>query len=494
MSVVVILRSAWAITAAYVLLALLLAIPMLCVSIPLGVDTIDHLARIYVRAHIETDPDLARIFRVRDDIIPYLVMDWLLTPLARVMPIMVVGRLYIVALVWGLVAAVAVLRLTFLGRIGWVPLAAGLVAYNGLLAWGFLNFLLGFELALMAFAAWHATRELHVLTRLIAFTAISTVIYLSHVVAFALYGLAVASYELVGRGQLTRMRWTDWMVLAGQAVPALFLWHTVTLHPSLNGIDLTYGVGAKILALESPFLFRGAAGGWDPGTYVLLVVLTVMFLAARRGLLVLSRLLGAPALALAAAAVLTPTWLMNVFLLDSRFPLAIACFLIAGLQWRVRSRALNGLIAATIAFMTVVRVADVTILMQGCDTRYQELTRSLALLPRGADLTLVTESRAPNTADMCTWLPFGHAAELVTIERSGYSTGFFSAVTSVAVKGDRTSDALSVDADEFSTAPARGYVLWMHFGHRRATPPGLNMVQSGSYFALYQAQSNSSDR
>ena len=143
----------------YAALAIVLAIPILSVQVPLGGDDLNHLARIYVRAHIGSDPDLAQIFQVKSDLIPYLGMDLLLTPLARVAPIMVVGRIYILALVWGLVGAVIVLQRTFTGRIGLAPAAAGLIAYNGLLAWGLLNYVLGLILALLALAAWHALRE-----------------------------------------------------------------------------------------------------------------------------------------------------------------------------------------------------------------------------------------------------------------------------------------------------------------------------------------------
>jgi hypothetical protein len=99
-------------------LAALLAIPMLVATVPLGADDLNHLARIYIRAHIDSDPDLAQVYRIKTDLIPYLGMDLLLTPLARVLPIMALGRLYILALVWGLVAAVAMLQRVFTGRVG----------------------------------------------------------------------------------------------------------------------------------------------------------------------------------------------------------------------------------------------------------------------------------------------------------------------------------------------------------------------------------------
>ncbi len=51
-------------------------------------------------------------------------MDLLLTPLARVLPIMLVGRIYIFSLlVWGLIGAVIVLQRVFISRIGLGPAA-----------------------------------------------------------------------------------------------------------------------------------------------------------------------------------------------------------------------------------------------------------------------------------------------------------------------------------------------------------------------------------
>jgi hypothetical protein len=86
----------------YGALAALLATPMLVAVVPLGVDDLNHLARIHVRAHIESDSDLARLFDLKTGIIPYLGMDLLLTPLVRLLPTLLLGRLYIFALILGL--------------------------------------------------------------------------------------------------------------------------------------------------------------------------------------------------------------------------------------------------------------------------------------------------------------------------------------------------------------------------------------------------------
>ena len=143
----------------YLALAAVLALPVLLIEVPLSSDILNHLARIHVWAHIGSDPDLARFFQFRDVLVPYMGLDWLLTPLARVLPTLVVGRIALVMLLWGTVGAVMVLQRVFNGRVGFEPLLMGLVSYNSVLAWGFLNYALGVIGALLGLAAWHGMRR-----------------------------------------------------------------------------------------------------------------------------------------------------------------------------------------------------------------------------------------------------------------------------------------------------------------------------------------------
>ncbi len=470
----------------YAALAALLAVPVLVAAVPLGVDDLNHLARIHIRAHIGTDPDLAQLFEVRADVIPYLGMDLLLTPLARVLPTMVVGRLYLVALVWGLVGAVAVLQRVFTARVGFAPAATGLIAYNGLIAWGFLNYMLGLILALLVFAAWHSHRAQPWLIRLAVFTVAATAVYLTHLLAFVLYGVLVGCYELFGRARPWRTPLRDWVVLAGQAVPALLLWGAMAgTMPSLDLVYLYLPV-AKLIALESPFLFRGASSGFDSGLLAMVLCVMALCLAGRRGWLAWPRTLAGPALALLAIAVVLPTMISGVFLIDYRFPLAAACLALAGLRLTAPARPFALPAAVVLALLTIVHVADVAILMHRCDGQYAELRDALAELPRGVELTTVLERTEPASGSACTRLPiYEHIAQLVTIDRSGYAADFFARVTSVAVRGGRPTDSDPTPAETFTVAPAAGYVLWLHLGRPRPAPPGLTLLRRGSYFDLW---------
>lgn len=480
----------------YAALAALLAVPMLVAQIPVGGDTLNHLARIYVRAHIDSDPDLARIFRVKSELIPYLGMDLLLTPLARVLPIMVVGRIYILALVWGLVGAVAVLRRVFVGRVGLIPAAAGLIAYNGVLAWGVINYALGLILALLAFAAWHTLRERPWLARAVLFTATATAIYLTHLLAFVLYGVLVVSYELFGRPRPWRAPLHDWAILVGQALPGALLWistsskvfkpaHLVRFPPIKDMLAL------KVLVLESPFMFRGAAGKMvvipDTGLLSAALCALALYAGVRQGWLTWPRTVAAPAIALLILTLLVPFSMFDQNVIDGRFPLAAACLALAGVKMTPAAPRRFGLPAVVIvALLTAAHMADVALLTYRCDGQYAELRRAMAAIPRGSELLSVSDWKEPAPAGACSNLYiYEEMSQLVTIDRSGYEPGFYSLVTPVAVLGGRASDLSPTPADKFTTAPSSGYVLWLHFGHRRPVPPHLALLRRGSFFDLW---------
>jgi len=480
----------------YGAVAVLLAVPMLIVTVPLGADDLNHLARIYVRAHIATDPDLERLFQLNSELTPYAGMDFVLTPLARVLPIMVAARIYIVALVWGLVGAVVVLQRAFTGRIGIAPAAAGLIAYNGLLAWGLLTYLLGMILALLLFATWHSYRARPWWFRLIFFSGAATVLYVTHVLAFVLYGVMVASYELFARPRPWRTAPRDWVVAAGQAIPALMMWRSLSMWHSLGTriagqSAFTYMANFKLFAIVAPIAFSGAVGGFlDFGVVVLIYGGLVWFLAPWRGWPIWPRGLAAPALVMLVLTLVMPLSFMGVGLFDYRFTVPAACLLLAGL--RPKYFDLRRAVAAGVAVgvCMVAHIADVSQVMHRCDLQYAELSRGLQSLPRGAVVETVLERSAPEPGAKCTTLPiYNHIASLVTIERSGAAPDFFALVTSVNARGGRQTDTEPVSADQFTKAPAGGYVLWFHFGHRRPVPRGLTLLWRGSFFDVWSAVS-----
>ncbi len=474
---------------AYLALAALLAAPLLLVEVPLGVDTLNHLARIHARVHIADDPDIARLFELRDVLVPYMGLDWLLTPLARVMPTLVVGRVATVLLLWGTVGAVVALQRAFAGRIGFEPLAMGLVSYNAVLAWGFLNYMLGVIGALLGLAAWHAMRERPWLLRLVLFTAVATALYFTHLLALALYGVMLGAYEVFGRPGAWRTPVRDWALLGAQFLPAALLWVQLAMPPPGGETGMSWLPAAKALALTSPFLFSGAAGGLDPGMAVFVGCVFLLVRLTRTGALRWDRRLAAPAAVLVLMGLVVPTRAFGVFFVDMRFPVIGAYLAAAAIRAApgATRRWLPLVLALTAA--ALVQAGSAGEAMRACDRQYGELRAALQMVPRGATLTAVQETEAPAPGVPCTNLRvYDHMPQLITLERSGYSPDFFARVTAVTVRDGQPTDrdpwpAHLVTPDML---PPSGHLLWMHLGnHARPVPPGLTLLRGGSFFDLF---------
>ena len=474
--------------AVYALLAFLLAVPILAVEVPLASDTLNHLARIHVRAHIADDPDLARLFEVRDHLVPYMGLDWLLTPLARVMPTLVAGRVCIVLLLWGTVGAVVVVQRAFTGRIGFEPLLMGLVSYNALLAWGFLNYILGVIGALLGLAAWHGLRERPWLTRLVVFTAVATALYFVHLLALALYGAMLGAYEVFGRPRAWRTPARDWLLLGAQFIPAALLWMQLAMPPLAEEGGAQWSCVSKLLGLLSPFLFSGSMGGPSLGLAVFGGCVFALYYLTRIGALRWNRALAASAAGLMLMALVSPYRVAGVFLDDSRLPVAAAYMVVAavGIVPGAGRRLLPW--GALLVVAVLVQVGSAGEALRTCDRQYREFRAALHSVPRGTVLISVQED-APASGVRCSDVRvYDHMAQLVTLERSGYSPTFFSRVTGVGVRsGVPEEEGLkftkSVTADMLLPGSD---LLWIHLGnHDRPVPPGLTLLQSGSFFDLF---------
>jgi len=481
---------AWVLPACYGMLALLLAVPLLAAEVPLSMDSLNHFARIHVRANIAHDPDLARLFEVRNVVVPYMGLDWLLTPLARVLPTLVAGRVGIVLTLWGTVAAAMVLRRTFSGRVGYEPLLAGLFSYNALLAAGFLNYLVGVVGALLGLAAWHVLRDRAVPVRVLAGMGVATALFLTHLLGLAVYGLMLGGYEVFGRARAWRTPVQDWLVLAGGFVPTVILW--LLLAPPMPVLRAESGfhwlLDMKAIVLLSPVYFSPKGSGLVLCFTILVGCAAFGTILTRRGLVRWDRRLAAPAVVLALAGMAAPTWAMGVYLVDMRFPAVGAVLAAAALRIAPGAGLRLAPVTLLLAAAAVAEVGSAAGAMHACDGQYRELRAGLQAVPRGAVLDAVAETQAPVPGVPCTSLSI-HAqmAQLVTIDRSGYSPAFFANSTAVGVRGGLPTDTYPTPAHLVTddVPPRHGYLLWMHMGNHRPLPPSLTLLHAGSFFSVF---------
>ena len=183
-------------SALFVAIFLVAALPALAAPVLPMIDYYSHVARYFVLAHVDSDPYLARYYAPRWGILPNIGLDVLGVGLMRQAPPLTAAKVIVLGIFtvqyWGILAFNRQLN----GRASLVTaiLAAPLL-YSFILGWGFANFLLGLGLVFWGAAWWLAQRKRLLLAVPVA-CVFAVAIFLTHGVAFALYGLLLGGLEL----------------------------------------------------------------------------------------------------------------------------------------------------------------------------------------------------------------------------------------------------------------------------------------------------------
>lgn len=501
--------------AVYAVMTAVVLYPVLSVQVPALIDYLNHLARMDILYYHTAA--LSRFYQPHWQAIPYLVMDASFAVLSKVATIYNAGRIFVAICVILPVLSVMMLHFVVHRRLSLVPAAAFLFCYNDLLASGLLNYLPALCLAIMVFAGWIGSTGWPRWSRAVLFCVLATVVYLSHLLAFGAYGLAVGGFEL-GRAWRTGFRpWrvmaADWLVAGLQAVPAIVLFLSVKFGRAFVGPTPTsYGdLGGKLVALESPALFFGSridelAGGF---------ALVVLILGLLTGRLRLAPAVWPAAVAVGVVAVCMPAQLFSVWGMDFRLPLLLALLLTGATSTTERTgRVVGGAVLAGFLLLTAVRSVDIAIMLRAGDRQIAEVRQVVAAMPRGMRLLIVDDFKGgqhavPPAATQ-------HVGMVAVIDRDAFVPILFTGATIVSpapallASSTPTGPPLHLSdlmyglgrkddpaGDEGNGQGGRlywlgwdtkfDYVLIRHFGNRPAMlPPNLRLVATSSVADLYR--------
>jgi hypothetical protein len=171
----------------------LVSVPLFSTVLPPVFDYPNHLARMYLL----TEGGNA-FYAVRWEPLPNLAQDLIVPPLARLVPLDLASKLFLV-MVFGLIAG-GVLWLNRVATGAWRfwPLFAFLLLYNQIFLWGFLNYLFGIGVALGGTGLWLALEPRRSWVRVLASSLVGLLCYFSHIAALGF------------------MRWLYWRSRLGQ--------------------------------------------------------------------------------------------------------------------------------------------------------------------------------------------------------------------------------------------------------------------------------------
>ena len=168
-------------------LTALMVAPVIAFDMPAMNDYPNHLARMYLLADWGT-PRQNPYYFVPFTISPNLAMDIVVTALSRLFDVATATKAFLILSQLLIVTGAIALEIEVKGRHQFAGFAAAAMLYSLPFAWGFLNFEFGMGLALWGLAAWFRFGDRGVALRLAVHAVFSALLFLSHLMAFGLYG------------------------------------------------------------------------------------------------------------------------------------------------------------------------------------------------------------------------------------------------------------------------------------------------------------------
>mgnify|MGYP001061471346 CR=1 FL=1 len=378
-------------------------------------DSINHLARIYVMVHGAADPLLSRFYAIEWHVLPNLGLELTLPWLVAATDIYTAGKLFTVATLALMLAGPFAVHRALYRQWSLGPLVAAVFLYNGVTRYGMLNYQLGIGLMLLAIASWIALRSHGAAVRSAMSLVCVLVLFACHLMALAVYGLTIFSYELwlacvVWRAH--RRRWTDLAVLVLPFVPMLVL---MALGPARDeAIDprgvVWGGLHARLDGLR--YLVLSYAPRWD---LLALIAILAGLLWAIRKRRVFMHPFGWVLLAVVLPVYLViPNEAMGTSGAAVRMPVAVMFVLFGVLRWNLPDATAQRAFLLAVTALAVFRLAPVEAVVRQYNAIADDVRASLPLIQPGSRVLIAADySRREEALQSIQELPM-----LALIERS----------------------------------------------------------------------------
>lgn len=405
----------------YFLLTVGLLVPVFLVELPALNDLPNHLSRLHILSAYEDDPALRENYRLDWALVPNLALDAFAALLSPFLSIATIAKLFVALTIVGLLVGVVALHYAVYRKVGLIQTGAVLLIYGQILAWGFVNFLFGLALALIVFAAWIHFDRWSFRRKIVVFSCFSLLIFFSHLLALAIYGFLLVTYEAG--------RWWRQRYVAGQP-----------------GVEIGAAIGLQFVV---PFVvwLSGPGGGFDAGTKYLspflklfslaapfrfyfelvdvAIILTVIF-----GLLV-ARLIGVirfaptmwmPFLGLFVVALGMPHLIVSIFGVDQRLFVAAAFVFVAALDFDEKAKASRTVFIVCVGTLFIWRIDSLTTTWTEFNRKFSEFRLASSTIDRGASVLSVLRKPeldhaiSPTGSDFSLW----HLVSFAVIERSAF--------------------------------------------------------------------------
>lgn len=500
------------------LLFVLAIMPFIVTPIVPTIDFYNHVARYFVLSRIESDSFLQRYYAPNWSLLPNIGMDVLGVGVLRALPALAAAKLLLIFILLVQYSGILFFSRQISGRYSLLTaLLTVPLLYSYIFFWGFANFLLGLGLTFWAAGWWLRMRHYLPIALPVACLA-AVAIFLTHGLAFALYGMLLGALELGLFLKRPHRRFVDLVKAAAplvvQAIIPVLLFQMATTSKSADGLTnadesvrrlMDNGLLARrlgelvIYRLQTIVRVAEAPALWfDIVTFfATIAILAALFI--KGAVSVPRRIWPAILLGLILVAIIPPA-MFGVGYVADRMPLFLAMILVGSLSFRLKG---GGLERACIIALTVMVVARVGFI--GADwsryrselEQFQTVAKAMPTesLVSGFDIQL---GRDDSVDTRCAMYPplltllGGHATPLFAYATQQPLTliGPLAAAVKATPKSIGQTDAPAYYASYIATAQAQGqfrYLLICNADRLRTPyPHGTHVVTTVGRFTLLE--------
>jgi hypothetical protein len=397
------------------------SIPLLTQPLPPLEDYVNHLARMQVIASIGSDPALARFYDIQWQIVPNLMMDLVVPPLAHVVGVYAAGQVFMVATFALILSGTLALNRALFGRWSLVPLIAAPLLYNYVFLVGVMNYMFGIGLALWATATWVRLRERALPLRLAVSTAFAIALFFCHLYALGVYGLALLAFELRRLVTLRECSLGSRLIdFAATGLPALAVLPLLLASPTwqLSAENYWEPLGKLTGLMYIVEVYSDAIA------FALITTLAFAAIWAVSHRLVRLHPLGIMLLVIGGLIYLAlPRVMFATYMADQRLPIALAFLAIACLHIDLNYRMARRGFLVLVLMLLVVRVIEVDANWAALSPTNLEFRDSVKRIKRGSTILVAYADRS--AGDDVRDLGLVHAPCMAMIERSALVTTAF---------------------------------------------------------------------
>jgi hypothetical protein len=358
-----------------------------------------HLARMVILSQLN-NTIFARFYTEGSFLLPNMAMDAVVVPLSLLLGPELAARVFVELTLMAILFGTVALHWAAHRRFSVWPLLAVMVLHNGILRFGFLNYLFGTGLALWASALWMVLRPGWL--RFAATLVASVLVMYCHMEAFCLFAVVAGSVAMMRAYEEWRQHasWTVLRDLAYAASPffltiALFLLVSPTASVAGKGFGVAYAPGLGTKPVGALFSLSSGVPWLDVVSLLCVAAIFVWLAVARK--ITISRPLALATIMMSLALFVVPDSVMGESYADVRIGPVIALLAIAAFDLRANAgRFAVYSVASAVVVLSLVRTVTLTEIWAGYSGEIGSIVNAITKIEPGSTLFAATSQPYPS--------------------------------------------------------------------------------------------------